>query len=140
MSKELDDFKHFMKERDRASDAYVNGDIAPLAAMSATTSPATFFGPKGGVVQGADEVNDTNASGARAFESGESKFKVLQMAASGDLAFWTGLQHAKVRFTGKPETIAMTLRVTETFRRKDGQWLLVHRHADPLAEEEAKPH
>jgi ketosteroid isomerase-like protein len=134
MSKDLQDFKQFLKERTRASVAFVNGDIAPLAAISAATSPATFFGPNGGVVQGADDVNEANAKGAQAFESGESTFDVLHMAASGDVAFWTGLQHAKVKFAGKPDTVTMALRVTEAFRREGGRWLLVHRHADPLVD------
>lgn len=131
---DLRDFKLFMEERNHASAAFVNGDIAPLAAISTSHSPATFFAPHGGVVEGADQVNEANNQGAKAFESGQTTFTVLHMAASGDVAFWTGLQHAKVKFAGKPDEVTMALRVTEAFRREGGRWLLVHRHADPLVE------
>jgi ketosteroid isomerase-like protein len=61
---------------------------------------------------------------------------VLQSRASGDLAFWTGYQHARVHLAAKPgETLPMTLRVTEVFRHEDGGWKLVHRHADPRGKE-----
>ncbi len=55
---------------------------------------------------------------------------MLQSAASGDLAFWTGLQQAEVHFSGHPSVVPMTLRITEVFRFEDGDWKLVHRHAD----------
>jgi ketosteroid isomerase-like protein len=32
----------------------------------------------------------------------------------------------------------MTLRVTELYRRQDGDWKLVHRHADPDADAKTK--
>jgi ketosteroid isomerase-like protein len=38
---------------------------------------------------------------------------------------------------GDPATpTPLDLRVTEVFRRADGEWKLVHRHADPLAARE----
>jgi len=39
-----------------------------------------------------------------------------------------------VRLADAPGTAPMTLRVTHAFRKEDGRWRLLHRHADPLVE------
>ena len=136
MNKDLHDFEQFMKQREEASRAFVNGDIDPLDRISTHVSPATIFGPKGDYVEGADEVNAANASGAKMFESGsESSFEILQMAANDGIAYWAGIQRSSVRMQGKAEAIPMDLRVTEAFRREDDEWKLVHRHADILKSE-----
>ena len=136
MNNDLHDFDRFMKQREEASSAFVNGDIEPLHRLSTHLSPATIFGPKGDYIQGADEVNAANASGAKMFESGgENSFEILQMAANDGIAFWAGIQRSRVKMQGKAEAIPMDLRVTEAFRREDSEWKLVHRHADILKSE-----
>jgi ketosteroid isomerase-like protein len=139
MNNDLHDFEQFMKQREEASSAFVNGDIEPLDHLSTHVSPATIFGPKGDYIQGADEVNAANASGSKMFESGgENKFEILQMEANDGIAFWAGIQRSRIKMRGKAEAIPMDLRVTEAFRREDGEWRLVHRHADILKSETEK--
>lgn len=139
MKNDTHDFKEFMKRRENASRAFVNGDAKPLDKVATHTSPATIFGPKGDYVEGADEVNAANERGAKFFKSGsESNFEILQMSANDNLAYWAGIQRATVRMHGKTEAIPMDLRVTEVFRREDDEWKLVHRHADLLASESEK--
>jgi ketosteroid isomerase-like protein len=130
----VDDFDDFMEQRAAAASAYVGGDAAPLSRLLAVNSPATFFAPRGGVVQGAAEVAARYVRDASSFHSaGASRFEVLQVGASGDLAYWVGLQHATAQIGDMTQPAAMDLRVTEIFRREHGEWKLVHRHADPHA-------
>jgi ketosteroid isomerase-like protein len=133
------DFQQFMKQRADIALAYVNGDAAPLGEVVTRREPAHFFGPNGGHADGVDAVDRDYRAGAAHFEAGgDSRVEVLQAQDSGDLAYWVGLQHARVRVKGKADPVPMDLRVTEIYRREEGGWKLVHRHADMLAEPQRK--
>jgi ketosteroid isomerase-like protein len=124
-------FDEFLRSREAASTAFVEGDAAPLLAMSVADDPASIFPPTGAVVDGAEAVNAGNEQGARSFAPGaENRFDVLHSGASGDLGYWTGVQRSRVLMKGSDEPQQMNLRVTELFRRVDGEWKLFHRHAD----------
>ena len=126
-------FDTFLTERERASTAFVEGDVGPLLAVSVADDPATIYPPNGAVVVGAEGVNGGNTAGAASFAPGaENRFEIVHSGSDGDLGYWTGLQHAKVRLSGQDEPIEMHLRITELFRHEDGAWRLIHRHADPL--------
>ena len=131
MSDTLTDFESFMKRRTEAAGAYVRGDAGPLGTMVARELPATFFSPRGDATQGARDVAQRYERDAGSFEpGGENEIEVLQMSASGDIAYWVGFQRARARLKGAPEPQSFDLRITEIFRREKGEWRLVHRHAD----------
>ena len=141
MNNDMHEFEQFMKQRAEASQAFVDGDIAPLHRISTHVLSATFFSPNGDVVQGADEVNEANASGAKLFRPGsKNSFEIMQMAANDGIGYWTGMQHSTVRMQGQAEPITMNLRVTEIFRHEADGWKLVHRHADALQSEPKEKH
>jgi ketosteroid isomerase-like protein len=125
------EFDEFMREREEASNAYIRGDAAALATMLTHHDPATFMPPGGAVVQGAAAAKEAQVDGAAAFgENSSGHFEVLNSGSSGDLAFWTGRQVATMDVKGQDGPVEMVLRTTEVFRREDGEWKLVHRHAD----------
>ena len=124
-------FQEFLRTRERISNDYINGNPDPLDGIATQRDPATFFPPSGSTVQGAAEVSAAQHQGALRFGEGSTgPFEIMQSASSGTLAFWTGLQHANVRMEGQDERVPMQLRTTEVFRLEEGEWKLIHRHAD----------
>jgi ketosteroid isomerase-like protein len=127
----MSDFDSFMATRAEAAAAYVRGDAAPVCDLSSGQEPASFFGPDGRVIKGAQAVIGAYREGAARFGAeGRSRLEILQQGASGDVGYWAGLQHAVVEMDGK--ATPMTLRITELFRKENGQWKLVHRQADMM--------
>jgi hypothetical protein len=57
------------------------------------------------------------------------RFELVAAGASGDLAYTLGYEHISFSMDGVP-VAPWTLRVTHLYRREDGEWKIVHRHAD----------
>jgi hypothetical protein len=58
--------------------------------------------------------------------------EVIAAGASGDLAYIVAFEHTTASIGGAaPE--AYLLRATTVFRREEGEWKVVHRHADPAS-------
>jgi ketosteroid isomerase-like protein len=134
------DFAQFLKTREQASAAYIEGDAAPLAALATRTDPASFMPPSGAVVTGAAAVRNAHAEGAKPFRTGSrGRFEIIQSGSSGELGFWTAVHHADMAIAGHDQPVAMALRTTEIFRREDGAWKLAHRHAE-FARQDAAQH
>src|SRR5690349_21186036 len=124
-------FQDFLRRREEASNDYIRGNPDALAGMLTERDPATFMPPNGAVVEQAGPVRDAQVKGAAAFGSGSSGyFEVLSSGSSGDLGYWTGRQVATMDVKGQDEAVPMVLRITEVFRLEDGEWRLIHRHAD----------
>jgi ketosteroid isomerase-like protein len=127
----MEDFEAFLGRRRRAASAYVSGDGSQLDALVPHHGEASFHSPGGDTVTGAEIVAARYLQDAGGFEpGGETEIEILQQGASGEIGFWTGFQIATVRPLGKPESLDMRLRITEVFCRIDGEWRLIHRHAD----------
>ena len=54
------------------------------------------------------------------------------MGVSGEIAYTVAIERSTVCVVGQDVPAAMSLRVTHLFRREEGGWKLLHRHADPL--------
>jgi hypothetical protein len=68
--------------------------------------------------------------GRRAFRWGLAR-EILSSVDSADLAYIVSIETNRVRQGGKSMEDVLVLRVTEIFRREEGAWRMMHRHADP---------
>jgi ketosteroid isomerase-like protein len=123
-----------MLPRQRAAEQAIhNGDVEPRLALWGRTDPVTVFGAKQSGSSWAELEPLFRKVAAWFSDSAKYEFEVIAAAASGDLAYTVGYEHNRVRVDGEPRTY--TLRATHVYRRTDGHWRIVHRHADvPPAE------
>jgi ketosteroid isomerase-like protein len=132
-----DDFESFLRERHGAAAAYVSGNAEPLNGLVASQHMATFFSPRGDVTTGTEAVASRYKRDASVFAEGsDNSMETLDAAAGDEIAFWVGRQKSQARMHGQDEPVAFDLRVTEIYRREEGRWKLVHRHADPVHEQD----
>jgi ketosteroid isomerase-like protein len=68
----------------------------------------------------------------------DQRVEILAAGVSGDLAYTVELEHTSVSVDGVPAEPS-TLRVTEVYRREDGQWKVVHRPGDELSIDQDQP-
>ena len=111
-----------------AEQAIHNGDAEPRIALWSRTEPVTVFGAKLSASGWADLEPMFRNVASWFSDSAEYEFEVTAAGASGDLAYTIGYEHNQVKVDGQPRTY--TLRVTHVYRREDGEWRIVHRHAD----------
>jgi len=123
----------FIKALDQESAiqaAMLNGDPGPLINHWANRDDITVFGGWGRTEQGHQPVTDAMRWVASRFTGADTvDLEHLVIASSGDLPYTAGFERSHVSVDGGPPG-DMTLRVTHVYRRIDGGWKLVHRHAD----------
>jgi len=129
---ELDDFlTKTLARQVEEEEALHNGDVQPRLAMWSTQEPVTVFGALKSV-SGWDEVSQGFRWIASRFSDCTAfRFELVAAGVSSDLAYTVGYEHISVSMDGVPLE-PFTLRVTHVYRRENGEWKIVHRHADPV--------
>lgn len=111
-----------------AEDALHNGDAAPRFQTWSDREPVTLFGAWLNAA-GPDAAREVFLKLARGFSHATSSDIGLVAAdVSGNLAYTVHREITSTTVNGEPRDYE--LRVTQVYRREDGVWKVVHRHAD----------
>jgi ketosteroid isomerase-like protein len=123
----------FIEHYHRAVDAFVTGDTEPQKALWSRQDDVTLANPIGPPARGWNEVEAAMDRAASQLRDGEPcRYDQVSGYATGDLAYILEIQSTRVKGGDAAEVGSVSLRVTTIFRREDGGWRVVHRHADPL--------
>ncbi|HKF35456.1 MAG TPA: nuclear transport factor 2 family protein [Ktedonobacteraceae bacterium] len=136
---ELDDFLTEILARQIAADqALHNGDPEPRLAIWSPRDPVTVLGAMRSA-SGWDEVSQLFRSlGTHFSDCTSSRFELVAAGVSGDLAYTVGYEHTSVSWDGVPLE-PYILRATHIYRRENGEWKIVHRHADRVPRDQGAP-
>lgn len=119
---------------------FIKGNVEPVKAMFSHREDVTLAGPlptahsgTTPIARGWKQVAETLERATLNFRDGEvTGFENLAQYVMPDLACTVELERFKAK-VGRSENVAtVVLRVSSVFRREDGVWKLVHRHADPV--------
>ena len=136
---DLDDFLTTALPRQlEAERALHDGDPGPRLAMWSTKDPVTVLG----AVRSANGREETSRLfhwlGSHFSDCTSFRFELVAAGVSGDLAYTAGYEHTSASWDGVPME-PYVLRVTHGYRREDGEWKIVHRHADSVSAERDAP-
>jgi ketosteroid isomerase-like protein len=132
-------FPPFLRQFEEGIRRFVNGDAQSWKRHASQREDVTIMGAWGAYEKGWNEVAARyDWAAARFKDSGAiPKFEYLASGVSGDLAYTVTIERSEVRVVGQDTPASMPLRVTHIFRKENGEWKLIHRHADPLMDKTA---
>jgi ketosteroid isomerase-like protein len=134
MNNEMTDFIRAVEQGGRAAGDFAGGDPQPYRSLWARDDDVTIFGAWGAYEQGWQAVEPRLDWAAARFASGGTQQEILSMGSSGDLGYTVALERGQVTLAGESVAATMLLRVTHVYRRVDGEWKIIHRHADAVTD------
>ena len=113
-----------------ADDAMHHGEVEPRLATWSHHDPVTVFGALGIDKNGWEEVSQSfHWLASRFTDFNALTVELVAAGVSGDLSYTVGYERSTGSVNGRPVRTIM-LRATQIYRRENGEWKIVHRHAD----------
>jgi ketosteroid isomerase-like protein len=128
------DLEKVLKEFEAAAQDFSCGDPEGVKALYSHTDDVTLANPFGPAVRGWRAVSEALDFASSRFAEGDVEdFRTIAAYESADLVTVLGTEKWRAKVGGASDAEDFGLRVTTTFRREDGGWKIVHRHADPIS-------
>jgi ketosteroid isomerase-like protein len=131
----MNDTQQFLAEMmpriHEAETALHSGDAGPRFAMWSHTDPVTVFGAAFSPIGWAEVAPMFDGLAARFSDCSSCEWEVVAADVGNDFAYLLAIERTTASVAGS-ETMSFMLRSTTIFRREDGEWKIVHRHADPV--------
>jgi ketosteroid isomerase-like protein len=129
----VDDVDQLIEQYQQALDEFMKGNPEPVQKLFSHREDVTLANPLGPPAHGWEQVGATIEHAASHFRDGRLvSVEILEKHATPELAYAVWLERAEGKVGGREDIAPSTLRVTMIFRPEDGEWKVVHRHADPI--------
>ncbi len=129
----VDDVDQLIEQYQLGLDEFVKGNPKPVQDMFSHRDDVTLANPFGPPARGWDEVAATIERAASNIRDGEiTSFDVISKLVTPELAYTVWIERVKAKMGGRQDVTPFALRVTMIYRPEEGEWKVVHRHADPI--------
>ena len=117
------------------SDKFYSGlsrmDVSALPEIWSHRDDVTTMHPMGGEQVGWEEVRTSFEQAAGLMTDSRVDLLDQRIHVGEDLAYETGIERGRAKVSG--ESVEFEHRVTNVYRREDGEWKMVHHHTDVAA-------
>jgi ketosteroid isomerase-like protein len=130
----VDDLDQVLEQWYPASDEFLKGNPEPVKKMWTQREDVTLANPYGPPVRGWDRVEEViDHATSQAREGRLVSVEIVAKHVTPELAYVVGIEHPEAKLGAREDITPFALRVTMIFRpEEDGEWKIVHRHADPI--------
>ena len=128
-----DDFDEVLEQYHLALDEIMKGSAEGYKRVYSRRDDVTLANPFGPPARGWDEVAPTLERAASHYRDGEATgFENVAKYTTPELAYTVEIERCQAKVEGRDDVTAIAVRVTTIFRPEEGEWKVVHRHADPI--------
>ncbi len=128
-----DDFDQVIEQYHLALDEIMKGSADGYKRAYSHRDDVTLANPFGPPARGWDEVAPTLERAASHYRDGEATgFENVAKCVTPDFAYLVEIERLKAKVGGREDILPVALRVTSILRPEDGEWKVVHRHADQI--------
>jgi len=128
-----DEVDELIEHYQLALDAFMKVSPMSVQVLVSHRDDASLANPYGPPVRAWDEIAETMERAASTRRDGSFLgFETLAKYATADLANVVELERLESKVHGGEDMSPYALRVTMIFRPEDGEWKVVHRHADQV--------
>jgi ketosteroid isomerase-like protein len=129
----LDDLDEVIEQSHLTLGEIVKGNPEPLKMVYSHREDASLANPFGPPVRGWEQAAAIIERAASNYKDGEIVgFENVAKYVTPELAYIVEVERYKAKVGGGEKLAPISLRVTSIYRREDGVWKIVHRHADPI--------
>jgi ketosteroid isomerase-like protein len=127
------DLEHAIERSHEALASILKGDSSGYKALFSHRDDVTLGNPFGPYARGRKNVEATLDGAASHYRDGEvTGAELIATYATSDLTCVVEVEHGRAKVGGGADLVPVSVRVTSVFRREQGEWRLIHRHADPI--------
>ncbi len=128
------DIERLINQYHEAADQFSRGNSEPIKTLYSHLDDVFLANPFGLTVIGWTQVSNALDFASSKFREGVVKdFETIAKYVSSELVTIFEIEKWKAKVGGRNEISSFDLRVTTTFRKEEGEWKVIHRHADPIA-------
>ncbi len=130
----VDNVDELIERYYRAQGEFLRGNPEPVKDLFSHTEDVTLANPYGPPVRGWEKVAEAvdHASSLRS-DGTFVEWQIVAKYVSPELAYVVQIERAEAKVGAREDITPLAVRATMIFRpEEDGEWKIVHRHADPI--------